>query len=253
MQFDARTNTGMGTMKLLRAQVTNYRSVEDSDEFRIDQVTSLVGKNEAGKSAILQALASLNPHPATNIVLNKERDYPSRFLTSYEERHGGKEAVAVTTHWLLDDDEVGLIERELGPLALQSREVRIVRKYESKAPTWQFFLNTAKVCEHLFSRFGLDATERALLKAAADKGDPVSKLEAIAERSDKQTALLTHLKPLPHFQQLAYDVLQERLPRFMYFASYDRMDGQVHVQTVLELVKNGQIDRDEHRGKKLFR
>ena len=50
-------------MKLIKAHVTNYRSVDDSTEFSLDQVTCLVGKNEAGKSAILTALAALNPHP----------------------------------------------------------------------------------------------------------------------------------------------------------------------------------------------
>jgi predicted ATP-dependent endonuclease of OLD family len=40
----------------------NFKSVEDSDEFSVGGVTCLVGKNEAGKTAILQALHRLNPH-----------------------------------------------------------------------------------------------------------------------------------------------------------------------------------------------
>ena len=73
---------------LKRVRVTNFRSVDDSEEFTIDQVTCLVGKNEAGKSAILLAMAALNPHASTPATLNKERDYPRRFLTQYEERGG---------------------------------------------------------------------------------------------------------------------------------------------------------------------
>jgi len=42
-------------MKLTKARVTNYRSVEDSGDIAIDQLVCLVGKNEAGKTAILQA------------------------------------------------------------------------------------------------------------------------------------------------------------------------------------------------------
>jgi len=38
-----------------------YKSVEDSNEFSVDQVTCLVGKNEAGKTAVLDALYKLNP------------------------------------------------------------------------------------------------------------------------------------------------------------------------------------------------
>jgi predicted ATP-dependent endonuclease of OLD family len=65
-------------MKLQTVHVTNFRSAEDSEVFQTGQVTCLVGKNEAGKSAILLALAALNPHPATPAVLDKERDYPRR-------------------------------------------------------------------------------------------------------------------------------------------------------------------------------
>ena len=87
-------------MQLIKAHVTNFRSVEDSGEFRIDPVTCLVGKNEAGKTAILLAIAALNPHPSTPMKLDKERDYPRRFLIGIQpatqrQRSGG------------DQDQVG--------------------------------------------------------------------------------------------------------------------------------------------------
>src|SRR4051812_23478792 len=44
---------GFFEMKLVEAHVTNFRSAEDSEAFKVEQVTCLVGKNEAGKSAIL--------------------------------------------------------------------------------------------------------------------------------------------------------------------------------------------------------
>ena len=48
-------------MKLTRARVTNYRSIDDSGWVTIDDVTCMVGKNESGKTAFLQALRRLNP------------------------------------------------------------------------------------------------------------------------------------------------------------------------------------------------
>jgi hypothetical protein len=65
---------GGGAMQLIKAHVTNFRSVEDSGPFSLEQVTSLVGKNEAGKSAVLLALGALNPHAATPLIFDKERD-----------------------------------------------------------------------------------------------------------------------------------------------------------------------------------
>jgi AAA15 family ATPase/GTPase len=41
-------------MKLIKVRVQNYRSVEDSGEFEIGDLTCLVGKNEAGKTALAE-------------------------------------------------------------------------------------------------------------------------------------------------------------------------------------------------------
>ena len=48
-------------MLLLNVTVTNFKSIEDSGEFSIGDVTCLVGKNEAGKTALLQALQRIRP------------------------------------------------------------------------------------------------------------------------------------------------------------------------------------------------
>ena len=34
-------------MKLISAKITNFRSIEDSNNFEIDDLTCLVGKNES--------------------------------------------------------------------------------------------------------------------------------------------------------------------------------------------------------------
>jgi recombinational DNA repair ATPase RecF len=49
-------------MRLSKARVQNYRSVDDSGYFDIESLkTILVGPNEAGKTALLQALQKLSP------------------------------------------------------------------------------------------------------------------------------------------------------------------------------------------------
>lgn len=48
-------------MQLLRFRVTNFRSIEDSGWIDCDDVTTLVGVNESGKSNVLLALWKLNP------------------------------------------------------------------------------------------------------------------------------------------------------------------------------------------------
>lgn len=239
-------------MKLIKAHVTNFRSAEDSEEFRIDHVTCLVGKNEAGKSTILAALAALNPHPATPMVFDKERDYPRRFLTEYATRHPKGEAVAINTAWELTDDEVAEVEDELGKGVLKSREVEIGRAYGAKGPSWSIQFDLAKAFESLFEQFKLGATERAQLKTAKTVKDLIEILIKLEGPTDKQKALLEKLKSLGSVTDKAISILQPYLPRFMYFSNYDRMEGAVSIDHLQQLRANNQLNEDRHRGFRLF-
>ena len=48
-------------MKLTKVHIREFQSIQDSTEVEIGDVTCLVGKNESGKTAFLQALRRLNP------------------------------------------------------------------------------------------------------------------------------------------------------------------------------------------------
>jgi hypothetical protein len=63
-------------MRLNKARIRKYRSIVDSGEFNVEAMkTILVGPNEAGKSALLQALQQLNAPPGTP-GFHALRDYP---------------------------------------------------------------------------------------------------------------------------------------------------------------------------------
>ena len=238
-------------MRLISAQVTNYRSVEDSNDFKIDPVTCLVGKNEAGKSAILLALASLNPHPSTPILFDKERDYPRRHLTNYSARHSDKEAIAVSTKWLLEQKEVDEISAFFGSAALGSKEVRAERRY-GKPVEWDISLNFQSAFEHLFDQVSLTAAERAPLKGAGHSTDLTKILKEMGTPTERHTSLLTVMEKHGSITAAVTKVLNANFPKFMYFSNYDRMDGAIQIEQTLALINNGQIDWDMHRGKKLF-
>jgi AAA15 family ATPase/GTPase len=48
-------------MQLKWFQVRDFQSIRDSGCIAVSDITCLVGKNEAGKSALLKALYKLNP------------------------------------------------------------------------------------------------------------------------------------------------------------------------------------------------
>lgn len=63
-------------MRLVEARVQNYRSIIDTGWFSVEEnKLILVGPNEAGKTAILQALQQLSP-PEGVKELDELRDYP---------------------------------------------------------------------------------------------------------------------------------------------------------------------------------
>ena len=71
-------------MKLKKFKVTNFRSVSDSGWIDCDDVASLVGINEAGKSNIILALWKLNP--AREGEIDPLHDMPNKEYTNWRNR-----------------------------------------------------------------------------------------------------------------------------------------------------------------------
>lgn len=67
-------------MNLLQFRVQNFRSIDDSGWISCDDVTTLVGVNEAGKSNLLLALWRLNP--AQSGEINLLADMPRRIYST---------------------------------------------------------------------------------------------------------------------------------------------------------------------------
>lgn len=94
-------------MRLVKARVQGYRSVLDSGWLDVENgKTILVGQNEAGKTAILQALQKLNP-PKDVELFNPLRDYPH---AKYDEdiEKGGIDPSSFTVlegHFYLEDSD----------------------------------------------------------------------------------------------------------------------------------------------------
>lgn len=100
-------------MKLVKAQVQNYRSIKDTGEFTIEELkTILVGPNEAGKTVILQALQQLNK-PADIEGFDALRDYPRSLYNDITTGKVNPEYVTIVTgYFKLDDKDKAAIPSE---------------------------------------------------------------------------------------------------------------------------------------------
>ena len=70
-------------MRLTKVQIREFQSIQDSTEVEIGDVTCLVGKNESGKTAVLQALYRLNPIIEADGSFDVTDDYPRRAVVNY--------------------------------------------------------------------------------------------------------------------------------------------------------------------------
>ncbi|WSG98794.1 AAA family ATPase (plasmid) [Rhizobium johnstonii] len=123
-------------MKLIKAHVTHYRNIVDSNEVDIARATCLVGKNEAGKTAFLKALEGLRSTDTTYKAYNKIENYPRRHLADYEQTHDGGQAQVVTTKWELDPADVAAVEAVLGHGVLTGGVISVGKSYGQEGSTW---------------------------------------------------------------------------------------------------------------------
>ncbi|MEH2551059.1 energy-coupling factor transporter ATP-binding protein EcfA2 [Bradyrhizobium sp. AZCC 2262] len=239
-------------MKLIKAHVKNFRSVEDSGPFKVDQVTCLVGKNEAGKSAILLALAALNPHPSTPAVLDKERDYPRRYLTAYSERHTDGDAIAIDTEWQLSTQELERIVAELGSGVVTNPVVKVKRRYGAKTADIEVEVNLQAAIDNALANCGFNDAQIAALRTSQTTEELIAKLSGLPEPTPEQQKLLERLKGYKTLTGRVEQWVRHYLPQFMYFSNYDRMDGAVQFDQLQQLTTNGQLQLDQYSGARLF-
>jgi hypothetical protein len=119
-------------MKLRTVRVREFKSIWDSNPFDVDRVTCLVGKNEAGKTAILQALYRLNPIVDHEKEFDVTDDYPRADVENYEQEveSGSREhAVVVEATFDLDPPELAAIEHQYGSGILARPEVVVSKGY----------------------------------------------------------------------------------------------------------------------------
>ena len=116
-------------MKLKTVRVKNFKCVEDSTEFEICPVTCLVGKNEAGKTSLLEALYKLNPDVEGLGEFDVLLEYPRRRRKEYERKADTQPDDALITKWELEDEDMKRLAARFGPNAVKSTTLTISKGY----------------------------------------------------------------------------------------------------------------------------
>jgi predicted ATP-dependent endonuclease of OLD family len=226
-------------MQLLAFRVTKFRNIIDSGPVPVDpSVTCLVGKNEAGKSALLEALYLFNP--AYDEAFTVEDQYP-RWMVVSDRRAGDiTEHAPITVTLRCDDSDLEAIAKTLGDSALTDSTITIKRQYNGKY-AWTIAHNDAAIAKHVVGLFprtlhasfrsckDLDAVHSTLkeLSTLSEDGAP-SKEDLSAATTALKERQLTAISA----RSAIVNILTPRLPKFFHFTSYSTLPGRIDFREI---------------------
>lgn len=185
-------------MRLIKAKVENYKCVEDSTLFNIDQITCLVGKNESGKTSLLESLYKLNPVESDKADFNEE-EFPRRHLSTYRERQELDPSNVLTTIWEMDNAEVEEINKLISPAKLFESEVKITKGYDNKL-NFKVLIDQTDLVESIISEANLNAPENSQLSSADSIDSLIVTIQNLEKPTEKQNSILNKLKENIHLE-----------------------------------------------------
>ena len=240
-------------MKLTKVRITEFQSIQDSTEFEIDDITCLVGKNEAGKTALLKALYRLNPIVETDGSFDPMDDYPAGWSATTKKRSmpGRREpAIVVRATYALEPDDVDAIEAIFGPECINDRRptVTLHKGYSNELTVNNLDVDERKAVMYLIQ-------DASLPKQLEDQLTNLSSIEemeqelANAEQTDGVGKLLKTLRDMPDCDVKSYifhKSLLSALPKFLYFDEYYQMTGQANIETLRQRDEQGRLQKSDH-------
>jgi predicted ATP-dependent endonuclease of OLD family len=266
-------------MRLQKARVQNYRSVRDTGWFDLEKMkTIFVGSNEAGKTAVLQALQQLNAPPDV-AKFDPLRDYPR---SSFNDITKGKVDPATTPvvegHFSLDKAEKDQIPEAFK----ECTYYRLTRLDNSKihnlngGPATPTYVEVKKDLSRLAAH--IDAHVPPPAEGAAKSPSPSEGLATITAkwvdssplRADNAKALRGWLEQNYKFidekdanEEARYDklvastkldetrdavlaLLNQKLPVFVLFNNYFRVRPLIHLDHLAKRLETKVLDDDQY-------
>lgn len=227
-------------MKLKQFRVREFRSIWDSGKIEVDdQTTCFVGKNEAGKTTILDALYRTNPIRAKDAVFDETYDYPKREVEDYRfavESGERDEAVVVSCTYELEQNDFNAISEVFGPEAFIGPTFTRDCYYGKNSSTGYLSCDETAARKHLANNSALTDDLKAQLLGAAD-WQAFSKALDEAEVTDAVTALKSLvakvIKSGSVRSYIYHNLIWPRVPKFLYFDEYYQMEGQANLNALI--------------------
>lgn len=239
-------------MKLQQYRVREFRSVWDSEPVQLDpKITCLVGKNEAGKTALLVALYRTNPIIASDAKFDVTYDYPKREVEDYRiglESRLRDEATVTECTWVLEAADKKVVSDVFGQNVLTSDTVVRTTRYGERNSRFAMNADDAAARQHLASDNAFPKPLRKQLRACND-WEAFSRVLAETEQSEavKKTAkLVTAFKERGLAHYIFNELLWPRAPRMLYFDEYYQMKGRANLNALIDREDKKQLEESDY-------
>ena len=245
-------------INLKKATLHKYKCIENDQSFEVDKdITVLVGMNESGKTAILEALAKTNYFEEDKkFIFNRTHDYPRREKKKMEKRE--ERAKAITCEFEISPDLLLEISEDIGTGVFEQNIIRKETYYSGRDIAGNITSDYKKFIKQKTKALGISST------TLNDKLYKVSNKEELNKLIEdyKDNTIKTSLKSLGKYYENKWrwrnDCLNEyiyrehispNLPKYLYYDEYYALPSRI----CIEELKNSQLDEDQSKtAKALF-
>ena len=242
-------------IKLVKTDIVRYKCIEKEQSFNVeDDITVLVGMNEAGKTSILEALAKTNYFEKDDkFAFNMTHDFPRKQKKTADK--SGEIPIAVVLHYKVGTEIINQIYEDLGVKPLIDT-FSITYKYDNNR-AWS--LSWIKTDEFMKTKtLLLKLEDKCLsdkLQKISTKSNFKEMLESIKENvseksySEEDIGKLNSLKIYfeennswensPIDEYVVQHYLIPNLPKFMYYDDYYSLPSRVSLTRLEAKTQNG--------------
>lgn len=224
-------------MLLKKATIHKYKSFIHDQVIEIeDDVTCIVGKNESGKTAVLESLAKLKYFDDdSRFKFDETYDYPKN---EWKTTENPSEQPILTVEYELEQSDKNALADFLGPGTCQFDRYSYTRKYNGGGNFSGVKIDIKKYIEYLTSTS--DSTEE--IKSIIKKANTLQEFKTKITELSPDSSILQKIEEIesegyswkndPVGGYVAKKILRPNEPVFWYFDEYFTLPGRIDLNKV---------------------
>lgn len=239
-------------MLLKEVKIHKYKSFITEQSFSVEnKITRIVGKNESGKSAILEAIAKTNYfEDDQDFKFKKQYDYPRSELAGIKQDF----PKAITCSYELEEEDIIPISNDFLP-GLVNPSIIYVTTYYNNINTFSgISIDYSKFREWIIGTGNIDDQGMELLSSA----NSISMLYNIVTEHNEVSGFNTIKSNLDKYRKTSKDdcffenyvysnYIEKSLPKMWYFDEYYSLPGRINLSDYANKNNRGTLKKEEYQ------